>query len=207
MSAAGRAAFRSNTNVSRETEDLFEAYALLLERWNQKINLVSSSTMEGVWERHFLDSAQIWQLGLHSGKWVDVGSGGGFPGLVIAILGRKCTNFNVTLVESDGRKSAFLRTAARELGVQAEIITGRVEEIPPLKADTLSARALAPLSLLLQFVERHRKTEGQAILLKGEKADQEIADALEAWRFDCQKHRSLTDANSSILTIGKVARV
>ncbi len=199
--------FLAHVDVSRETQALFHQYAALLSKWTPKINLVSAGSLDDLWRRHFLDSAQLWALGKQGGRWVDLGSGGGFPGLVIAILGRATPGFDITLVEADERKATFLRTVIRELDLKANVVTGRIEDVSPMAADTLTARALAPLTRLLEFAERHLAAEGTAFFLKGEKAEIEIDEALERWRFRCEKHPSITDAKSTILSVGEISRV
>jgi 16S rRNA (guanine527-N7)-methyltransferase len=194
-------------NVSRETEALFRQYAALLEKWNAKINLVSASSLGELWSRHILDSTQLWTFGKHSGRWADLGSGGGFPGIAIAIMGRKIPGFSMVLVESDQRKAAFLRTVIRELRLPARVVAQRIEDAEPLLAETLTARALAPLTDLLAYAERHLAAGGTALFPKGEKAEAEIAEALEKWRFRCEKHPSITDENSTILAVGDISRV
>lgn len=135
--------FAEYFDVSRETMDRLGAYASLLEKWNPKINLVSSSTLANTWHRHLADSAQLWALAPEGAKsWMDIGSGAGFPGLVIAaIAAEKLPDLAVTLVESDRRKSVFLKTVAREMGVTVNVITERIEMLEPQNADILSARA------------------------------------------------------------------
>ncbi|MEO1537434.1 MAG: 16S rRNA (guanine(527)-N(7))-methyltransferase RsmG [Pseudomonadota bacterium] len=207
MNDFGRAAFRNVADVSRETEELLEAYSHLLAKWTSKINLVAPNTLQALWTRHFLDSMQLWNMAPKAGRWVDLGSGGGFPGLVIAILGRQMPTPPVTLVESDQRKAAFLRTVIRELKLPAAVIADRIEDIEPLRADVLTARALAPLGKLLEYTARHRETGGVSLFPKGERADDEIGAALDRWRFECQKLKSETDEKSTILKIGTVTRV
>jgi len=202
-----QAVFSRKLDVSRETLDLFRTYEQMLRRWNNKINLVSRDSMEQLWDRHFLDSAQLWELSPKRGLWLDLGSGGGFPGVVIAIMSRDRENLRVVLVESDQRKAAFLRAALREMQLDARVIAERIERLEAQDADVLSARALAPLSKLLEFAQRHRRSDGVALFPKGERVDAEIADALENWRFDCQKHPSITDARSTVLSVGEISRV
>ncbi|MCL4170695.1 UNVERIFIED_CONTAM: hypothetical protein GTU68_049362, partial [Idotea baltica] len=134
-------------NVSRETFAALQAYAALLEKWNPKINLVSKSSLQDLWNRHILDSAQLFSLVQHPhNTWADLGSGGGFPGLVIAIMALESGSPDqVILIESDTRKAAFLRTVIRELGLRASVINKRIEQVDPLDADVISARALADL--------------------------------------------------------------
>lgn len=201
------AAFRRQFDVSRETEDALRQFTGLLRKWTPKINLISAGTVETLWTRHLADSAQLWNLAPHQARWVDLGSGGGFPGLVIAVLGREYHGFSMTLVEADQRKSAFLRTAVRDLGLKVDVVSGRIDEIEPLNAQVLTARALAPLPKLLSFADRHLLSNGVALFPKGAKADDEINEALEGWQFRCEKHASITDANSTILSVGEIARV
>jgi 16S rRNA (guanine527-N7)-methyltransferase len=196
-------------DVSRETLEKLEHYAALLKKWNPRINLVAKSTLDDLWTRHIVDSAQLNQMAPHPVRhWVDLGSGGGFPGLVIAIMALETGSpTNVTLVESDARKSAFLRTVIRETGAKASVITDRVEEIAPLFADVISARALADLPTLLGFVERHLAPSGVALFLKGQAWEKELSAAQEAWKFDHQVAKSITEEGPVILRISGVSRV
>lgn len=204
----GRGAFEGKIDVSRETMDRLNVYAALLRKWNPAINLVAKSTLSELWNRHFLDSAQIFTLAdPQRGVWADLGSGGGFPGLVVAVLAaEKAPDLAVTLVESDARKAAFLTAAARECGVRACVVADRIEVIPPLSARYLSARALAPLSKLLEYGARHLAADGVAYFNKGGGWRDEIADARRIWRFEATAHPSMTDANSAILEVKGVAR-
>ncbi|WP_413717895.1 16S rRNA (guanine(527)-N(7))-methyltransferase RsmG [Silicimonas sp. MF1-12-2] len=205
----GADAFQARSNVSRETMDRLKAYAGLLGRWNPKINLVSKGSLSQLWERHMLDSAQIFNLRPQGCRlWADLGSGGGFPGAVIAIMASEAApDMRVTLVESDQRKAAFLRTVARETGVGFTVLANRIEDNDPLHASVVSARALAPLTVLLGFASRHLASGGIALFPKGSTAQAEIAAALESWRFDCQTYQSQTDKDAVILKIGDIERV
>jgi 16S rRNA (guanine527-N7)-methyltransferase len=196
-------------NVSRETLGRMKAYADLLRRWNPKINLVSKNTLADLWTRHIADSAQLFDLRPEkSRRWVDLGSGGGFPGAVVAILAKDAApEMSVTLVESDQRKAAFLRAVSRETGVKFDVIAKRIEELEPLSADVLSARALAPLSALLGYARVHMDKAGVALFPKGANAEQELRTALETWRFDCQTYKSQTDEDAVVLKIGDIERV
>ena len=196
-------------DVSRETLDRLKQYAGLLRKWNPRINLVATSTLDDLWTRHIVDSAQLYDLAPHPTRhWVDIGSGGGFPGLVIAIMAIDAGSpTNVTLVESDARKSAFLRTVIRETGARASVITDRVENVAPLCADVLSARALADLPTLLAFAERHLAPGGKALFLKGQAWEKELSVAREAWNFDHQVAKSVTEDGPVILRISGVSRV
>ncbi len=199
----------TDLDVSRETNERLHIYAKLLRTWNPKINLVAPSTLHDLWSRHFVDSAQLYALVPHGfDHWVDLGSGGGFPGLVIAILAQEQAGTSrVTLVESDGRKSAFLRTVLRETGVSATVITKRIEAVPPLSASVVSARALAPLSKLLEFAHLHLSETGIALLQKGQNWEKEMPDAESAWQFSYRIDKSVVDENSVILSVTGVGRV
>jgi 16S rRNA (guanine527-N7)-methyltransferase len=201
--------FVAHRHVSRETLARLEQHAELLGKWNPAINLVSPSSLKEVWSRHFLDSAQLLDLApAATTHWVDLGAGGGFPGLVVAILAaEERPELKFTLVESDRRKAAFLAHAAHTLGVGAEVLGDRIESIPPLGADVVSARALAPLDQLLSHAAHHMKPGGVAIFPKGARHEEEIRQALEKWRFACEKHRSMTDPEAVVLTVGEIGRV
>lgn len=196
-------------SVSRETWDRLEHYTDLLKKWNPRINLVSPTTLAEAWTRHIVDSAQIWGIPqTYPQHWADLGVGGGFPGLVVAILRDEfAPEMKVTLVESDQRKCAFLRTVLRETGVVANVEARRIEEIPPLGVDLLSARALASLDKLLGFADRHLCENGTALFPKGAQAEKEIADARKMWQFDLVRHTSLTDPQAVVLQIGALTHV
>lgn len=196
-------------NVSRETLERLEHFVATLRKWNPKINLVASSTLGNVWQRHIDDSIQVFDLAPSAGEqWADLGSGGGFPGIVAAILSAaERPEMMITLVESDKRKAAFLNTVIKELGLHASVLAERIESVPPLAADILSARALAPLPDLLAYAEKHMSPGGAAIFPKGIRHVEEIERALEDWRFTLQKIPSKTDPSAVVLLIGGIARV
>lgn len=196
-------------DVSRETIAGLETYVALLEKWNPKINLVSRSTLDEIWDRHIVDSAQLFALADGSAeKWVDIGSGGGFPGLVIAILSKELApQRHVTLVESDQRKSAFLRTVARETGCNVRVIADRVEKIEPLEADILSARALADLKALLGFADIHLGKQGTCLFPKGHSWQKEVQIAADSWRFEHEAIMSKTSQDAVILRINEITNV
>lgn len=194
--------------VSRETKDRLNTYAALLEAWSPRINLVSRASLRQLRTRHFADSAQLIDLAPHPvGHWADLGSGGGFPGLVIAILARETGSpARVTLVDSDARKSAFLRTVIRETGAIATVRTDRIEALEPLAADVLSARALADLPALLGFAARHLEPDGLALFPKGARWQRELREAQSTWQFAHRVVTSRTDPDAVILRITGVAR-
>lgn len=196
-------------DVSRETENRLRLCDDLLHKWTKRINLVSPKTLSESWQRHILDSAQIMPLaGPDAESWVDIGSGGGFPALVIAILAAEIRpRMQVTMIESDLRKCTFLRTVLREADVKATVISTRIETAEAQNADIISARALAGLSDLLGYAQRHRKPQGQCLFMKGENWLSEVADAQESWTFDLTPHKSKTDPKAAILEIGNFAHV
>lgn len=196
-------------NVSRETFANLKVYADLLEKWNPKINLVSRASLRDLWTRHIMDSAQLMSLAPNPCKtWVDLGSGGGFPGLVIAIMALEAGSpKEVILIESDSRKCAFLRTVIRETGAKATVLNQRIEQTDPLSADVLTARALADLTDLLGFAERHLSEDGTALFPKGVQWQKELSDAQSLWNFDYRVDTSLTEAGPVILSVTGVSRV
>lgn len=195
-------------NVSRETSERLRIYAALIEKWTPRINLISRASLPHLHTRHFADSAQLHALAPHPiAHWVDLGSGGGFPGLVIAILAQETGSpAQVTLVESDARKSAFLRTVIRETGVNATVITERIEAAEPLQADVLSARALADLSVLLGHAEQHLAPGGTALFPKGASWRKELTEAQSKWQFVSRIDTSKTDPEAVILRVTGVSR-
>ncbi|MBK0326035.1 16S rRNA (guanine(527)-N(7))-methyltransferase RsmG [Rhodobacteraceae bacterium F11138] len=195
-------------DVSRETLERLKIFESLVEKWNPKINLVSRRSLNDLWNRHILDSIQVFKVAERSGDWVDIGSGGGFPGLVVAILAKeKAPDQRVTLIESDQRKCVFLRTVARETGVLCRVLSERIEQVEPQKASVLSARALADLSSLLEFAERHLDKTGTALFPKGATWKKEVEDARKSWHFDVNPISSVTEEGSVVLRITGVSRV
>lgn len=205
MTAAGH----GHRHVSRETSDRFAAYAALLRKWTPAINLVAASTLDTLETRHFEDSAQLLPLAPAGWRhWVDLGSGGGFPGLVIAILAADDQARAVTLIESDLRKATFLRSVARDLGlVRVTVLAERIEAAAPQHADILSARALAPLPVLFGHACRHLGHNGVALFPKGARYRVERDAALASYRADVQEFPSKTDPHAVILKVGGIARV
>jgi len=196
-------------DVSRETMGRLERYAELLIKWNPKINLVSKSKINDLWTRHILDSVQIFEIPKRPiCRWVDLGSGGGFPGLVVAILAQdEEPQFEMTLVESDIRKCAFLRNVARELGLKVHIENDRIENLSPLGADIVSARALADLTALLHLSEKHLAQDARLLLMKGKNWLSELETAQTKWNFEYQVVKSKTSHGSAILCVSGVHRV
>lgn len=194
--------------VSRETVDRLHLFGDRLTKWTRRINLVSPSSVPELWDRHILDSLQL-RHHLPDGDWIwaDLGSGGGFPGLVVAILiadrPGKC---RVVCVESDLRKATFLRSVIRDLDLPAEVRAERAEALPSLVAERLSARAFAPLSRLLPLADRHLAPSGVALLHKGRAWRAEVDEVAPTWRFALEVHASRTQAEAVILEIGELRR-
>ena len=189
-------------DVSRETADQLEVLVSTLERWQKAINLVSRTTLGDVWRRHVLDSAQLKPLIPEAAKTLtDLGSGAGFPGLVVAALR---PDLEVTLIESDARKAAFLGEAARRMKLEKppKIVVGRIEAVPPAPADVITARALAPLGQLLAWGERHRTDTAICLFHKGKGWQAEVTEAMKDWDIPHQAFNSVTDLDAVILRIG-----
>lgn len=203
----GQGALPPELNVSRETSGRLARFAGLLEKWNPRINLVSRNSLADLWTRHIVDSVQVFRCVAPAGHWVDLGSGGGFPGLIVAILAaEEAPDLRVTLIESDQRKAAFLRAAAREAGADCAVLSKRIEAVAPQQADILSARALADLDGLLGFAERHLNPTGVALFPKGVTWQKEVEAARQSWKFRAQPITSITDPAAVILKIEGVSR-
>ncbi len=189
--------------VSEATVDRLRQHLDHLLRWNGAINLVAKSTLPDAWDRHVVDSAQLVPLApSQSAHWVDLGSGAGFPGLVVAvILSEVSPDTRVTLIESDRRKATFLRETARHLELQTDVLPERIESVPPLNADVVSARALAALDKLLPLAALHLAADGTALLQKGARVDSELAAVGAAWSFSVERLPSQTDPVAEILRL------
>ena len=183
-------------NVSRETEAKLEIYVKLLKKWQQRINLVSSKTLPFIWQRHILDCAQLTaHIPTSSVRIMDIGAGAGLPGVILAIL----TECEVHLVESDTKKVAFMQTALAETGVQAIIHHARIEELPKLNVDVITARALAPLSKLLQLTQLQNHPGLSYLFLKGKGVNLELTELLTSSTLTAVSYPSITDQNASII--------
>ena len=196
-------------NVSRETFLRLKEYEKLLFKWNAKINLVSKSTLDNFWTRHVLDSAQfLSSVGEKAGKWVDLGSGGGLPGLVVAILSDEIEPVNkLFLVEADVRKAVFLKTVCRELGLKVEVYNNRIEELPPMSANIVSARALAPLKTLCLYAKNNLEKDGEAVFAKGENWKAELVEAQKKWIFSYEAVKSTLHEGSVVLVLRGIKSV
>jgi|SRR5579859_1283964 len=190
--------------VSRETADKLRLYAELLKKWQAKINLVGPATIPDLWRRHFLDSAQLFPH-LPDGPVLDLGSGAGFPGLVLAIL-RGEGGDPVYLAESDGRKGAFLREAARLTAAPATVLTSRIEALKPFEIKAITARALAPVTTLLTLAESFLTHSPKCLFLKGEKLEDELTEAAKDWNMTLERFASASDPHGFILSLKEVRR-
>lgn len=194
-------------DVSRETLARLETLERLARRWTRTVNLVAPSTLPDFWRRHIVDSAQLWPLRPPGARrWVDLGAGGGFPGLVLAALAAEAEPaLSLVLVESDARKCAFLGEAARTLGLDVTILRRRAEAGPWEPGDVVSARALASLPKLLALAAPWLRPGGRAFFPKGVGAEAEIAAAGRDWRFTLARHRSITADDAVILEIAELS--
>jgi 16S rRNA (guanine527-N7)-methyltransferase len=193
--------FAALTGSSHEILARLDAYAGLLAQWGARINLVAASTLADVWRRHFLDSAQLYPLiPAAANGLIDIGSGAGFPGLVLAIMGVP----EVELVESDARKCAFLREAARVASAAVTIRNTRVGSVPAHTVPVVTARGCAPLDRLLSYSQKFIDTKTVCLFPKGEQAGHEVAVARREWDFDVTSHPSRTDPRGVVLRLSRV---
>ena len=189
------------TGVSRETSDRLARHLELLARWQERINLVGPATLADPWRRHVLDSAQLAPLVPAGARLADLGSGAGFPGLVLAIL----RGGPVELIESDARKAAFLAEAARATAAPAAVHNARAESLA-LKADVVAARACAPLDRLLGLALPLLAPGGVCLFLKGARAAEEIEAARARWRMTVRRHPSLSAPEGAVLELRDISR-
>lgn len=194
--------------VPRETAAVLKEFLELLSRWNQKINLISRKESSNLWQRHILDSAQLLPLAPSTAtRWLDIGAGGGFPGLVCAIIARDQQRpINFTLVESDLRKTAFLREATIRFDLPVTILGKRIEDVSLLPQDVISARALAPLEKLLSYSSQFSHPGTTLVFPKGRQWEMELTEARKFWHMNVNHIPSRTDAEGSILRISEVSR-
>jgi 16S rRNA (guanine527-N7)-methyltransferase len=189
--------------VSRETFERMVAFEALFQKWARRINLSAPSTLNDVWSRHILDSAQLLRLAPEAQRWLDLGSGGGFPGLVMAILLSERPAAHVDLVESNRKKAAFLQSVIGKFGLPARVHALRIDDVHASigMPDVVTARALAPLSSLLGLAEPWLSAGATGLFHKGRDYRSEIEESAHQWRFDLLEHRSMIDPQSVILEI------
>ena len=190
--------FAKLTNVSRETLDRLCIYVELLKSWNRRINLIGRNTIADIWRRHIFDSAQLYPLiPAETHSLVDLGSGAGLPGLVLSIFGVP----NCHLIDSDGRKVAFLREAIRVTNTDATVHLARLDRAKAPPADVVTARALAPLSELVEISQHFLKPGGVCLFLKGRNVEEELTDVAKRWKIPIERRPSLSDPLGSILRL------
>jgi 16S rRNA (guanine527-N7)-methyltransferase len=199
--------FAAACNVSRETLNRLGRYAEMLQKWQNSINLVAAESLKDLWRRHMLDSAQLHALlPPETQSLVDMGSGAGFPGLVLAILGTPA----VHLIESDARKCVFLAEAARAAGLTPGanpiIHRARLEDVAGVVADVVTARACAPVGQLLAYAEPFLAAHSICLFPKGARVEEELTEAAKTWRMTLERFPSLSDASGTILRMRQVAR-
>jgi 16S rRNA (guanine527-N7)-methyltransferase len=189
--------------VSRETFERLDAYVTLLLQWQKHINLIAPSTIPYIWTRHIQDSVQLHRLQPHARIWVDLGSGGGLPGLVLASILAEAPDSTIHLVESNGKKAAFLRHVVTELGLPAVVHSQRIEDaiqhLP--QPDIVTARALASLSDLISYSNLLLKSGAVGLFPKGRDVGEELTEAQKSWQFTYGLHESTTDAEAKIVEL------
>ena len=200
--------FCSFQYVSRETFEKFEIFNETLIKWQKSINLVSNSSLKHVWTRHFLDSAQLYNFTKEvNGNILDMGSGAGFPGIILAMMG----NDNINVVESDQRKCTFMREVARLTNTNLEIYNCRIEELQFINPDLIVSRALAPLKKLINYVENHiyknklsTKKMPNMLFLKGKLYNEELNELKKIRKFEFKVYPSITDEHGKIIFINNL---
>ncbi len=196
-------------HVSRETlEDLF-AFETLFRKWSKAINLASPSTLDQLWERHILDSAQLYRLAPDAKVWLDLGSGGGFPGVVLAIFLKQSVGSRIDLVESNSKKAAFLRTAIGQASAPGTVHAARIDAVWQKIAtpEIITARALASLKELFVLAEPWLIGGATALFQKGRDYRREIDETRDDWTFDLVEYRSVVDKDSVVLRISNLCRL
>ena len=204
-SSQDREKFLKTFGPSRILLEKLDIFSELLLRWQTKTNLIGNSTINIIWERHFLDSAQLYlQIDRNKKTLVDLGSGAGFPGLVLAVMFLEFGGPKVHLIESNKRKTVFLTEASQLLGVDIKIHNARIESILNLKGDFITARALAPLNRLVSLSQRFLSSDTICLFLKGKKFKEELGQARKYWRMRVEEISSITSPNSRILKISEI---
>ena len=204
----GPDAFAAASGVSRETLARLKAYVGLLTEWNERHNLVSAASLADVWHRHIWDSSQLFPLIPESAdSLVDLGSGAGFPGLVLAAMLRERPGFRAVLYESVGKKCSFLEAASARMGLAVEVRNARMEAAGPEPFDVVTARACAPLAKLLGYAQQFQGPGTVNLLLKGQSVEVELTEAHKSWRMKVVRHPSRTDPSGVILEIRELGHV
>ena len=206
--AFGPEAFARATDVSRETLARLKAYAGLLAEWNARHNLVSANSLSDVWRRHFWDSAQLFpMIPAEARSLADLGSGAGFPGLVLAAMLRERAGFRTVLYEATAKKARFLATAAERMGLSVEVRNVRIETAEPEIFDVVAARACAPLPELLAYAQHFAGPRTVCLFLKGQNVAGELTEARKCWTMKLEQHPSRSDPSGTVLAIRELAHV
>jgi 16S rRNA (guanine527-N7)-methyltransferase len=192
--------------VSRETEQRLDRFVAVLLQWQRTTNLIAPSTVREIWTRHIADSLQLLPLVPDARRYVDLGSGGGFPGLVIACALAGTADSSIELVESNQKKAAFLREAARATGTAAIVNAKRIEDFVPgaQRADVVTARALAPLDTLLRLAHPLLQQGATGLFLKGQDVASEIQDATRYWEIEADLVQSRTNPDGRIVVVRQI---
>ncbi len=210
LTIRGPQEFAEAFRVPRETIHRLTRYAERLAHWQKRFNLVGPSALDQLWCRHFADSAQLLSLAPDARLWLDLGSGAGFPGLVVAIIQAGTPHFRMHLVESNRKKCAFLAEVARQTGAPVDIHAMRIEDLAEsaqsLKPDVVSARALAPLPRLFELAAPFFGERTRGLFPKGREAEAEVEAARGGWTFDCRLHPSVTARDSKIVEVTALQR-
>ncbi|MDF3213170.1 MULTISPECIES: 16S rRNA (guanine(527)-N(7))-methyltransferase RsmG [Mesorhizobium] len=195
--------------VSRETFDRLVAFEQMFQKWNRSINLVAQSTSGDVWQRHILDSAQLARIEPAATRWVDIGSGGGFPGLVMAFLLAERDGASIDLIESNRKKASFLQTVVGQFSLPARVVARRIDDSHALVStpQIVTARALAPLSTLLDLSAPWLISGARGLFHKGRDYRTEVQESVHRWSFDLVEHPSVTDAGGVILELSNLRPV
>ncbi|BCG91961.1 16S rRNA (guanine(527)-N(7))-methyltransferase RsmG [Mesorhizobium sp. 131-2-1] len=189
--------------VSRETFERLVAFEQVFLKWNRSINLAAPSTLDDAWRRHILDSAQLARIEPTARRWVDLGSGGGFPGLVLGFLLAERTGASIDLVESNRKKASFLQAVIGQFGLPARVVARRIDDSYPLvlEPEIVTARALAALPALLDLAAPWLTNGARALFHKGRDYRAEVEESTHRWAFDLVEHPSMTDPHGVILEI------
>ena len=206
--AADRASALRLFPVSHETVTRLDQFVELFLRWQRAVQLVSVASLPRLWTRHIADSLQVVDLAPDAKSWADLGTGGGFPGLVVAIALADRAGAMVHLVESDSRKAAFLREAARQTQAPAKIHVERIESVAKRigSVEVVTARALAPLTRIIELSEPFLSRGATGIFMKGQDVDNELTEAAKSWKIQSRLMPSRTDPRGKILAVDSAAR-
>jgi 16S rRNA (guanine527-N7)-methyltransferase len=207
--APDKAAALALTPVSRETEARLDRFVELLLEWQRKTNLIAQSTLATLWTRHVSDSLQLLSIAPSAKRWVDLGSGGGFPGVVLACALAQTSEAHVVLIERNAKKAAFLREALRVTDAPGAVDLADIGDVVDSIAgpiDCVTARALAPLNQLIDFAEPLMKRGAKALFLKGQDVDAELTEATKYWKIESHLHASRTGGNGWIVELDRIER-